>query len=191
MRALDELETINTEMDQLFVWCLRRLAVARAGKCIALLLLLTSCSDGDKRTIEDLTHEPAEAAQTALSVNEAYYRLPPPGLDKSAAYLSINNPGQDAWRLISVSSDQVRAIEIHEIVDTEGQFAMRRRDEVQVPGGVSVELKPGGLHLMLFGLDLDRIESSQAIDLSLRFVAVGDEDREQLIAVQAPAVDLR
>ena len=44
---------------------------------------------------------------------------------------------------------------------------------------------------MLFGLDLDRIESSQAIDLSLRFVAVGDEDREQLIAVQAPAVDLR
>jgi copper(I)-binding protein len=76
-------------------------------------------------------------------------------LSTSAVYLTLRNAGRRADTLISARTDVANAVEIHESSMDEGVMRMRQAQHVVIPADGSVELKPGGLHIMLIGLTRD------------------------------------
>lgn len=74
----------------------------------------------------------------------------------SAVYMKISNPGQQADRLVSAKADVAKTIELHETIMEGDVMKMQPvAGGIEVPAGGSVELKPGGLHVMLIGLTKD------------------------------------
>lgn len=71
----------------------------------------------------------------------------------SAAYMILQNPLDSPDKLLSASSTAAESVEIHMTsMDANGTMMMRPAGPVDLPAQSSVELKPGGLHIMLVGL---------------------------------------
>lgn len=91
----------------------------------------------------------------------------------SAAYLLLRNTGGTSDRLAGAESSVASRVEIHES-SMEGEvMRMRKVDGLEIPAGSEVELKPGGLHLMLLGLD-EPLTEGEEIEITLRFEQSGD-----------------
>lgn len=90
------------------------------------------------------------APSAAIRVERPWIRLMPPAAQVMAAYAELRNEGAEAIVLVKAESEAFGAIEIHETYEENGVMRMRRLAELPIPAGASVELKPGGLHLMLF-----------------------------------------
>lgn len=83
----------------------------------------------------------------SMQVSDMRVPEAPPG-GNGAAYLTLTNHGA-ADRLVGVTSDLAEAAEIHSMETKDGIMEMRKLDGLDVPAGGTVELKPGGLHIML------------------------------------------
>jgi hypothetical protein len=92
----------------------------------------------------------APADEAALRARDGWIRAAPPVAQVRAGYLVIENVGDTEVVLTSVESADFGAIEIHTMFDDAGTMRMRRVPELRVPAHGKVELKPGGLHLMMF-----------------------------------------
>ena len=74
-------------------------------------------------------------------------------MPSSAAYLSITNHGAMDDRLLAVESSLARKTELHTMEVTNGVMKMRQIDGgIAIPAGKTIELAPGGFHVMLIGL---------------------------------------
>ena len=91
-------------------------------------------------------------ASAPIVAESAYFSLPIPGRDVSSAYLTLRNNSPQAVGLTAFTSEQVRAIELHEHVHKNGVMQMRRVEQFVLPAGETLVMQPGGHHLMLFGL---------------------------------------
>ncbi|MFO1038245.1 MAG: copper chaperone PCu(A)C [Geminicoccaceae bacterium] len=99
----------------------------------------------------------ATAAETAklgpIGIDDAWARAAPAGMANSAAYMKLENGGAEADKLVSASSPAADMVGLHATtVDSSGVAQMREVEGIEVPAGGSVELAPGGLHVMLMGL---------------------------------------
>lgn len=92
------------------------------------------------------------AAAAGLSVQDAYVPEPPPGQTMAAMYLTVSNPLDQKQVLVSAKSDQAAKVEIHTHVHANGQMKMQRVERVELPARSETVFKPGGMHLMVFGL---------------------------------------
>lgn len=103
-----------------------------------------------------VTVPPAALADTAtvgrVEVVQPYARATATGQAMSSAYLGIRNGGVNGDRLVSVSTPVASAVEMHSMSMDGNVMRMRQIDGIDLPAGQAVELKPGGLHLMLMGL---------------------------------------
>lgn len=91
-----------------------------------------------------------------------------------AAYFTITNNGSDDDRLVAASAPVAKVVEIHEIVDNNGVMEMKPLESgLEIPAGATVELAPGGLHIMLIGLTQDLTEG-MTYDLTLTFEQGGE-----------------
>ena len=107
-------------------------------------------------------------ASAPIVAESAYFRLPIPGRDVSSAYLTLRNNSQQAVGLTAFTSEQVRAIELHEHVHKNGVMQMRRVEQFVLPAGETLVMQPGGHHLMLFGLSESFAEGAKiTIELML------------------------
>jgi copper(I)-binding protein len=98
----------------------------------------------------------------------------------SAAYMTIRNEGAMPDRLVSATADAARTVEIHETVIENDVARMQMLPEgIAIPAGEAVELRPGGLHLMLIGLHADLVPG-MAVTLTLTF------ESGEVITVRAP-----
>lgn len=89
-----------------------------------------------------------------LLVEQASLRLLPPGVPNTAAYFELHNSGEQAEVIVSaaVSPDIARSVEIHNHIMDGESMRMERVDELSVAPGETIKFMPGGLHLMVFGL---------------------------------------
>lgn len=95
-------------------------------------------------------------------------------LSMGAAYLMITNNGDDADRLVSVSTDVAEVVEIHEVTMTDNVMEMSPlHDGLEIPAGESVSLEPGGYHIMLIGLTKSLI-AGEDYELTLSFEHAGE-----------------
>jgi copper(I)-binding protein len=109
----------------------------------------------------------------SVAVQDAWAR---PGFqgDNSAVYLVIKNHTDQADGLIGAASDIAGATEIHlSKMDAEGTMTMERQDLVNIPANDSVELSPGGLHIMLVNLGED-LSVGDTFPVTLEFQRAGD-----------------
>lgn len=98
------------------------------------------------------TADAAVKAADLLEIEEAYIRAVPPGQPNSAAFMTINNPFNQAFALTAASSPVAATVELHTHTHNNGVMEMRKIDKIDIPADGEVELKPGGLHIMLIGL---------------------------------------
>ena len=95
----------------------------------------------------------AQMAQApAFTIAAAWIREPVPGQAQAAAYGVIENPGAADLQIVAAASGAAGVVEIHETVRTGDRMRMAPVKSVTVPAHGKLELKPGGLHLMLFQL---------------------------------------
>lgn len=100
--------------------------------------------------------------------------------NNSAAYLKIKNNSDKDYNLIGASAiDVANNVELHQtFVDEKGVSKMSLLNKIIVPAHSEIELKPGGMHIMLF--DLKRsIISGDKFKLNLKF-----EDQIKTIDVE-------
>ncbi len=92
----------------------------------------------------------AAAAECRPIVSDAWIRLPPtPAMPMSAGFARIQNPCAQAISIVGAESLSFGDVSLHESRVVEGVNRMREIDALPVAPKQSVELKPGGLHLML------------------------------------------
>lgn len=124
---------------------------------LALTLVLASCSSsGGPITVADAW------VRRAMSMDMA-----------AAAYMNITNGTGRADALLGVETDVAASPEIHESTEENGMMVMRPVERIEIPVGGTVELKPGGYHVMLIGLTRE-LEVGSTIDLTLKFEKAGD-----------------
>jgi periplasmic copper chaperone A len=87
-----------------------------------------------------------------LVVAGAWIRQPPPGSDVASVYLSLQNVGTKAVKLIGVESPVAAMAMLHESLESGGQSQMRELTSVSLAPGASTAFKPGSKHIMLHGL---------------------------------------
>jgi copper(I)-binding protein len=88
------------------------------------------------------------------------------------AYFTIVNTGASDDRLIAASSPVAEKSEPHSTIDDNGVMKMRPLAGIEVKAGERVELKPGGMHLMLTGLKAP-LKLGQSFPLTLTFEKAG------------------
>lgn len=91
------------------------------------------------------------AAAGALTVADAWVRAVP-GAAVAAAYMKLHNGGTQSIRVTGVRSALAASAMIHETQLVGGVSTMRPHEPLTIAPGASVELKPGGLHVMLHDL---------------------------------------
>ena len=99
-----------------------------------------------------------------------------------AGFLTLRNTGTQPDRLVSASASVARAVELHTHVRDGDVMRMRPVDAIPVAPGQTVELRPGGFHIMLIGLKEPLVQGTR-VPLTLRFERAGEVRVE--LAVEA------
>ncbi len=164
---------------------------------MASALAWTACGGDDEGDDADASGDDAteQAATTTdpgigatIAVTDVWARSSPAMADAGAAYMAIENAGgaDDALVAASVDPSVAGAAELHEVVmvddeggdmsgttmdgsmDGEGTMRMQQVEQIDLPAGESVELKPGGYHIMLLDL-VAPLEEGTTIQITLDF----------------------
>ena len=141
---------------------MRRLVVV-IGMLLAILALVTCAGSGGE----------------GIVVTDAWARPSPMAQGNGAAYMVIRNNGSAADALVGASADFATTVELHESVMEGDMASMHPVEQIDLPAGGSVELKPGGYHIMLIGIT-QPLEEGQTVTITLHFAQADD------IEVQAP-----
>jgi copper(I)-binding protein len=110
-----------------------------------------------------------------LQIIKPSVRATSPGQLISSAYLTIENKGSTTDRLVAVSFARAKEVQLHEMKMDGDKMMMRQMTGIEIPANGSVELKPGGYHLMLMGLD-SAIKDGEQLKMTLQFEKAGKVD---------------
>ncbi|MFO1164062.1 MAG: DUF1775 domain-containing protein [Paracoccus sp. (in: a-proteobacteria)] len=110
-----------------------------------------------------------------LTLSGPFSRATPPGAPVAGGFVTIANGGAEDDRLISVRADEITdRAEIHEMAMQDAVMTMRQMPEgLPIPAGATVELKPGGYHMMFFDLKQPLAEG-QIVKVTLEFEKAGE-----------------
>ncbi len=109
-----------------------------------------------------------------LTISNPWARASTGGSRPGVAYLTIANKG-GADSLTRASSPVAGRVELHRIIHDGGRARMGKIGKVPLPEGKTVELEPGGLHIMLMGLK-QQLKEGETFPLSLYFAGAGKVD---------------
>jgi periplasmic copper chaperone A len=108
-----------------------------------------------------------------LVISQAWSRQTPSGAKVAGGYLTIENKGATADRLVSGSGDVAGRVEVHEMAMDRGVMTMRPLDKgLAIDPGKTVKLAPGGHHLMLMDLK-SPLKQGDKVPLTLQFEKAG------------------
>ena len=107
-----------------------------------------------------------------LHIDHPFARATPPGARSGGVFLSVENKGDSADRLLRVSTPVAGTAELHQMVMDAGVMRMRAIAGVDVKPGDRLVLQPGGYHVML--TDLKRpLQAGDSFPLTLGFEKAG------------------
>lgn len=96
---------------------------------------------------------PLKAVQAEPVVEDAWLRAVPPVSKTTAGYMTVRNTGAESFCLTGVTAPFASHAMLHSMTaDDQGVRRMRHLDRLTVEPGEAVRFAPGGLHLMLTGL---------------------------------------
>jgi copper(I)-binding protein len=89
-----------------------------------------------------------------------------------AVYMTLSNQGAEPDKLLQITTESAASAEVHESAEKDGMATMRPIESLEIPAGGSVDLKPGGYHIMLMGLKAP-LKKGDMIMLQLKFEHAG------------------
>jgi copper(I)-binding protein len=122
------------------------------------------------------------SAQAQVTVKDAWVRATVPQQKATGAFMQLQSV-QDA-KLLSAQSPVAGVVEVHEMSMDGGVMKMRAVPSLALPAGKSVELKPGGYHVMLMDLKA-QVKDGDTVPVTL--VVEGKDGKRQTIEVKASA----
>jgi copper(I)-binding protein len=88
------------------------------------------------------------------------------------AFLSVDNTGTTADRLLRASTDVATTVQLHTHIKDGDIMRMREVEAVDLPAGKKIVFEPGGYHIMLLGLKKKLVEGER-FALTLEFEKAG------------------
>lgn len=146
--------TFSTDVFRLTIQACRFLALLALAGCMvagwtAAALAQSPASHGQHRSAAN----PATVKIGSLSLETPWTRATPAGAKVGGGYMKITNTGKDSDRLIGGTLAQAGRFELHEMSVTDGVMRMRELAKgLEIKPGETVELKPGGYHVMFMDL---------------------------------------
>jgi periplasmic copper chaperone A len=96
---------------------------------------------------------PARFTAGTLVIETPWMRETPDGARVAGGFMRITNTGKEPDRLLTGSAPFSKRVEVHEMRMDGGVMKMRELDKgLEIKPGETVELKPGGLHVMFMDL---------------------------------------
>lgn len=114
---------------------------------------------------------PADGSEP-LRIDRPWARATAAQAASGAVYLTVINPRPTEDRLLEVITPLAAMAELHTHVNEDGILRMRAVEAVVIPAGGQVEMKPGGLHVMLLGLK-GALKEGRSVPLTLVFEKAG------------------
>ena len=112
----------------------------------------------------------------ALQISAPWARATPKGAQIGGGYLKITNTGTTSDRLTGGSTAVASRLEVHEMSMSGGTMKMRQlANGLEIKPGETVELKPGGLHIMFVQLK-QQLQQGQHFKATLEFEKAGKVD---------------
>ncbi|MEZ5955870.1 MAG: copper chaperone PCu(A)C [Hyphomonadaceae bacterium] len=146
-----------------------------------LLILVAACG---APTASSEAHEMSAGASVAAI--DAWAAPTPAGVDVAAGYMTITNSAGAADHLLSATSQRAQRVEVHEMSMDGGVMRMRQLERLEIPAHGEMQLRPGGNHLMFFGIH-EPFEQGQEIPVRLVFEHAGAIDVTLPVRRTAPA----
>lgn len=122
----------------------------------------------------------AANAHAQVTVQDAWVRATVPQQQATGAFMQLR-AAKDS-RLVSASSPVTPVVEVHEMAIQDNIMKMRQVPAVELPAGKTVELKPGGYHLMLMDLK-QQVKEGDTVPLTLVFE--GKDGQRETVEVKA------
>ena len=126
----------------------------------------------------DFSGGSALAQGGGLEVEKAWSRATPGGAKVAGGYLTVRNDGPNQDRLVGGAAEIAGRVEVHAMSVAHGVMRMRELEQgLPIAPGSSVELKPGGYHIMF--RDLKRpLKQGERFKATLRFEQAGEREVE-------------
>jgi copper(I)-binding protein len=118
----------------------------------------------------------------AIKIDHPYARSTAAGQPTGGGFMTFVNGG-GADRLVSASAAVSESVELHEMKMDGNVMKMRQVDGIELGGGKTVELKPGGYHVMFVGLKAP-LKAGASFAMKLKFEKAGEVTVE--VKVEAP-----
>lgn len=123
----------------------------------------------------------------SLDIIEPWTRATPSTAQTGGGFLAITNKGTAPDRLITAKSPTADKVEIHEMKMDGNVMRMRELAVgLEIPPGATVQMKPGGLHLMFLGLKAPFAKDAK-IPVTLVFEKAGSIDVEMVVSAMGAA----
>ncbi|MBP6776321.1 MAG: copper chaperone PCu(A)C [Piscinibacter sp.] len=122
----------------------------------------------------------AGPALAQVSVKDPWVRATVAGQKATGAFMQIADPA--GGKLVSASTSVAGVVELHEMSMEGTTMKMRAVPAIDLPAGKPVELKPGGLHVMLMDL---KQPLSAGDSVALTLVVEGKDKKRETIEVKA------
>ena len=152
---------------------MRRLLLPIAA-CLALAAAADLSPIAPPAAAEAQAAAPVMAGDLEISHFRAKAMLP--GQPVGGGYLSIANRGTAADRLVNVTSPNAGKVEIHTMEIVDDVMTMRPVEGgLEIPAGATVELKPGGAHLMFMAVS-EPFKQGATVPVTLEFEKAGKVD---------------
>ena len=120
----------------------------------------------------------AQTADPAINIKDAWVRTSVPGQRATGAFMKIT--AKEGTRLVGASTPAAGVAEVHEMKMDGDVMKMRAVPALELPAGKTVELKPGGYHVMLMDLKA-ALPKDSTVPITLLFKdAKGVESRMEL-----------
>jgi len=121
---------------------------------------------------------PALAAE--VKIGDPWVRATAPGQKVAGAFMDLTADAD--MTLVAAESPTSKTVELHTMRMEEGVMVMRRVTDIALPRGRTVQLEPGGLHVMLIDIKA-QLKAGDAAPLTLVVRDAGG--KEHRIAVEA------
>ncbi len=122
------------------------------------------------------------ALADSVRIDDPWTRATAPGQKVAGGFMRLTAAAD--MTLVGGASPVSSHVELHTMQMDGGVMVMRQVDNIPLPKGKTVELKPGGLHIMFIGLK-QPIKAGDKVPVTLQ--VRGADGKEQTLAVTLEA----
>lgn len=127
----------------------------------------------------------AAMAQSTVDIKDPWVRATVAQQKATGAFMHLTAKSDS--KLVEAKSPVAGVVEIHEMAMDNNVMKMRQIPGLALPAGKTVELKPGGYHVMLLDLKA-QVKEGDTVPVTLVFE--GKDGKRESVEIKAPAKPL-